>query len=182
MATKKEGPRGENKRHAHHGKTSVLDAGLTIEETRILTTLRLFCTTYANPRHQTWELAFETSQRDFGPIHGPQIGMAVMNVMRALRSTRRTTFRFTNPACDCCSNTLSDHELHMMTLLQAERRGDGIARQTHAVILCEGEDPHMFLACMEELAVRLNAFAAPSACADRSRKRLQFSYARQSAQ
>lgn len=70
----------------------------------------------------------------------------------------------------------------MMTLLQAERRGDGIARQTHAVILCEGEDPRIFLACMKELAGRLNAFATPSARADRSRKRMQFSYARQSAQ
>lgn len=171
----------ERARQPHHtiqDRITVAEAGLTHDEVSVLTILRLFCTTYANPESQAWENGFDCALSSFGPNHGPLLGPAIMNVMRSLRCTRKSNFRFTNPGCPCCRATLSDHELHMMRLLKAERRGDGPTRQTCAVILCEGEDPGLFLASISELAGRLNAFApqTPSARKNSKSRRLNFFY------
>ncbi|WP_417691487.1 hypothetical protein [Roseibium sp.] len=168
---------GPQSPHGDRNRVPVQAVGLNPDELKVLETLRLFCIAYADPASMAWEQAFETCTREFGPTCGPRIGMATMKVMSALRISRRTTYSFTNPACSCCRHTLSDHELQMMSLLKAQRRGDGLARQTHAVILCEGQRPERFLASMESLADCLNDLAKSTHPKQTSlqKKRIRFS-------
>lgn len=143
-------------------RTTVSEAGLSAAEQTVLAALRQFCMSYAAPDSFAWEEAFETCMHAFGPKHGPRIGLAVMNSVRALRSTRKTGFSFIDPACPCCRDKLVSHEHHFMNLIQAERLQDGLTRQTSAMVLCEGEDPGPVLKAITILAGHLAEAAAPS--------------------
>ncbi|MES0885105.1 hypothetical protein [Roseibium sp. SCP14] len=153
----------ENGKHDHYGqadkRVSVSQIGLSTAEQAVLHSLRLFCMSYANPGCHAWEEAFESCSKTFGPEEGAKIGLAVMNAMRSLRQTRMTCFSFTNPGCPCCRHKLAKHEHQFMSLLKAVQMGDGLARQTTAVILCEGVSSNRFLTQMEELAGHLSALA-----------------------
>ncbi|QFT01523.1 hypothetical protein FIV06_29100 (plasmid) [Labrenzia sp. THAF191b] len=136
-------------------RVTIREEGLSRDEQSVLCAVRLICMNYSNPACFTWESALETCERDFGAERGPQIGMVVMKCMRALRMTRTSGFNFTNLACPCCREKLSDHELAFMRLLTAQRTGNGLSRQTHALILCEGADASRLLGHMEQLAILL---------------------------
>ncbi|MCV0425716.1 MAG: hypothetical protein K5905_09595 [Roseibium sp.] len=150
------GRRSPAANEAKSRRVSISDAGLSHAERIVLRSLRLICLSYANPGCFTWENAFETCSKSFGPIYGPQLGVATMNAMRSLRTTRATSFRFTNPDCPCCRETLAEHEVQFMNLLKAERNGGGLTAQTNALMLCEGTHSRPFLQAMKELAGMLN--------------------------
>lgn len=122
----------------------------------MLQVLRLFCMTYANPGSHAWEEAYAMSVREFGAKDGPLVSHEVMNCVRALRCTRKTSFDFIDPTCPCCRKMLAHHESHFMRLLKAERANDGLTRQMSAVVLCEGENPTLFLQSMSSLARQLD--------------------------
>ncbi|MEP4769700.1 MAG: hypothetical protein ABJQ21_10735, partial [Roseibium sp.] len=107
------------------------------------------------------EAAFDTCMREFGPTHGPKIGVAVMKSLKVLRITRKTTFRFKNPNCRCCREILSDHEAYFLGVLRAWRSNDGLARQTQIILLCEGEDAESFSDRVKVLADQLDRYSAP---------------------
>ena len=152
----KGGHRSPATNQAKPRRVSIPDASLSQSERVILRSLRLFCLSYATPGCLTWEKALDICNSSFGPIYGPQLGFATMNAMRALRTTRTTCFKFTNPDCPCCRDTLAEHEFQFMSLLRAERSGDGLTAQTNALMLCEGAHPHQFLQSIRELAGMLN--------------------------
>lgn len=161
--------------HGHPHET-VAGAGLNQPEIVVLQTMRLLCMSYANPASHAWEGAFENCVAEFGPKHGPQIGLAVMNCIRSLRSTRKTGFGFVDPSCPCCRHCLAQHEYHFMKLLKAQGADDGLDRQSCALVLCEGEEPDVFLRNMKTLADRLAEFSSPrKAGHPLTRKRLKFS-------
>jgi len=107
---------------------------------------------YAEPASLAWEGAVEICERDFGTERGPAIALTVMKCLKTLRMVRTGGFNFINPACPCCREKLSDHELAFMRLLAAERARDGIARQTQLLVLCEGADATALLGHIERLA------------------------------
>lgn len=153
-------PLGRSPQKTKKDRVLIRDAALTRSDCNVLEALRLFCVGYANPDSFAWEAGFDVCLKEFGPAHGPQIGMGIMNVMRSLRLTRRSTFKFTNPACPCCRSSLSEHELQLMILLKTEHHADGVTRQTNAVILCEGADSSNFFETLKQLTGHLNEFTA----------------------
>lgn len=150
---------GRSSQEAKRDRVLIRDAALNKAERVVLDALRIFCVGYANPDSFAWEAGFDICLKEFGSLHGPKIGMGIMNVMRSLRLSRKSTFKFTNPACPCCCASLSEHELRLMTLFKTERQSDRTTRQTNAMILCEGANSSALLKYAAELTDHLNCFA-----------------------
>ncbi|MEP2759803.1 MAG: hypothetical protein ABJP66_12150, partial [Hyphomicrobiales bacterium] len=63
-------------------KTDRTTLDLSEPERQVLTALRQFCIGYITPNSDMWEAAFDTCMREFGPTHGPKIGVAVMKSLK----------------------------------------------------------------------------------------------------
>ncbi len=146
----------QNRKVCQPARETVTGAGLLQEEILVLQMLRLFCVTYANPGSHAWEEAYAMSVRELGSKDGPRVSHEVMNWVRTLRCTRKTSFDFIDPTCPCCRKMLAHHESHFMRLLKAERANDGLTRQMSAVVLCEGQNPSLFLQSMSSLGNQLD--------------------------
>lgn len=143
------------KARATHGRP-VCEGGeaVTLErdEQAVLQILRLMCLSYARPQAQSWEQALATATAAFGPTAGGEIAIAVMQLMRAIRVTRRTTFRFRDPGCSCCRDRLSDVELKVIGLLRAARQDPVRPARIDALILTEGGPTAAVIAEADRLA------------------------------
>ena len=161
----------QNRKSCQPARETVTGAGLSQDEVLVLQVLRLFCMTYANPGSHAWEEAFSMSVRELGPQHGRRTAQEVMNCIRALRCTRKTSFDFIDPTCPCCRKMLAHHESHFMRLLKAERANDGLTRQMSAVVLCEGENPSIFLQSVTQLANQLDTLTDSKSTTNKPVKR-----------
>lgn len=165
----------QNRKGCQPARETVTGAGLLQEEILVLQVLRFFCMTYSNPGSHAWEEAYAMSVRELGSKDGPRVSHEIMNCIRALRCTRKTGFDFIDPTCPCCRMMLAHHESHFMRLLKAERANDGLARQMSAVILCEGENPSLFLQSISSLANQLDSLTVRRPSANKAvKKSLKF--------
>lgn len=121
-------------------------------EYAVLDTVRHFLLAYTNLDQPHWETALELGNRHFGANNGPLTSVTVLEVIKALRKSRRTCFKFNNPYCRECCTKLSHCERHFCRTLHFARTGDRAKFQSEALILCEGFDTKAFLAEMESLA------------------------------
>ncbi|NBN63661.1 hypothetical protein [Pannonibacter tanglangensis] len=137
---------------------------LARDEQAVLQVLRYLCLTYARPQAHSWEQALVLAADAFGPAVGGEVAVAVMQLMRAIRVTRRTTFRFRDPHCPCCRSRLSEAEAKVITLVRAARKDPARPARVDALILTEGAPTAAVLAEAERLAAvldrRLTARAA----------------------
>ena len=125
---------------------------LARDEQAVLQVLRFICVTYAKPQAHSWEQALAMAADAFGPAVGGEVAVAVMQLMRAIRVTRRTTFRFRDPNCACCRTRLSDVEAKVITLVRAARKDPLRPARVDALILTEGGPTAAVLAEADRLA------------------------------
>ncbi|MCR9135669.1 MAG: hypothetical protein NXI27_06735 [Alphaproteobacteria bacterium] len=126
--------------------------GLDACERALLDMVRHFLLAYTKHDHPHWETALELGSRYFGARNGPLTTFAVLDVIKALRTSRKTCFTFNNPRCGTCRNKLSDCERHLCRTLHFARNGERSRVRTEALILCEGFDTKALLAAVERLA------------------------------
>lgn len=125
-------------------------------EATALSVARGFFRGFADPPSQGWMGAFAAARVAFAPEVGPAAALAVLDVVGALRGTRRSAFRFSNPACPCCAERLTEHERQLMAALRAVREDRLDAARAHAMLLLEGGDSALLLGAMAML-VRVGA-------------------------
>ncbi|WP_350334913.1 hypothetical protein [Coralliovum pocilloporae] len=130
---------------------TVKEARLDEIETNLLKVARIFCTAYADREHPHWEVAFEQACHLFGDTFGPAIGMSVMAVLSRMRTARRTGFHFNNPNCKCCRHKVTDHERHLLRVIQCIRRDDRFSAQAAALLVCEGHNTEALLDAVANL-------------------------------
>ena len=71
---------------------------------------------------------------------GAGFAMKVFEAMKAVRTTRKSTFTFSSPTCPGCSEILTEHERRMLLALAAIRVGKIGVAQLELMMLCEGND------------------------------------------
>ncbi|WP_430512649.1 hypothetical protein [Pannonibacter phragmitetus] len=87
--------------------------------------------------------------------------MAVMRLMRAIRTVRQTTFRFRDPGCRCCRASLSDQEGRVLAMVRAALADPVHPALIDAMILCEGGPANRVLLEADRLAGLLHRRKAP---------------------
>jgi len=136
-------------------QTKLADAGFDRDEETLLHMARRFFLSYAQPPHPHWESAIDIAMEHFGAEHGPGIAVTLMNTLRAMRTARKTTFRFINPCCAQCAAKLTDCERLLIRTIRFVRVGENSSAQTEALMLCEGFDSGPLLKAIRELDARL---------------------------
>lgn len=139
-------------------------------ESALLDIARLYWQTFAAPGSQSWIRALKQAQQQFGPSRGGEVGLMILAVVQAMRTSRSSCFRFNNPDCRFCAAIVSEHERQFMNVFRAVRGGHIGPARTHAMILCEGNNTDAFIASMtvfaketyfETSAYRPSSVAAP---------------------
>ena len=115
-------------------------SGFDLIECRLLTISRYLLVSYAKPQTAAWEIAFDLSCVDFGECDGPLVAMALVNLLRAMRESRKTTFHFNNPRCPECAGRICDCERHLIGAIKAARNRKIADVRMESLILCEGFD------------------------------------------
>ncbi|MES2664461.1 MAG: hypothetical protein V4712_00075 [Pseudomonadota bacterium] len=124
----------------------VPSVGLDGFELGLLTVLRHFCVSFADPQSQDWMQAYGFATRTWGISAGPKAAQALFTIFDAMRRSRRSVFQYANPACPVCSARLTANERHLMRMLHALRRNRVGEARTEAMLLVEGNDSHEVLA------------------------------------
>lgn len=138
------------------------EAGYDDIEEAILTIARYYFQTFALPQTQSWLAALQVADTRFPGTSSAGIAMDILAAVQAMRMSRSSPFRFSNPACPGCSQIIGEHERQFMCVVQAARRGQMGSARTHAMLLCEGNDT-------EALIARMVALAASTAAASDTR-------------
>lgn len=121
------------------------EAGLDTFECDLLTVMRHFCVSFAEPRSQGWTYGYGLATELWGISAGPKAAQAVFYVLDAMQRTRMSVFQYNNPACAVCSARLTGNERHMMRMLHAVRRGLNSEARIDAMLLVEGGDSSAML-------------------------------------
>ncbi|SIO09648.1 hypothetical protein SAMN05444722_0402 [Rhodovulum sp. ES.010] len=136
--------------------TILAKAGFDPAEQAVLTVARHFFQSFALPKSQAWITAFARAEVLFPPgmagARAPELALAILGAVQAMRHARPSGFRFSNPDCPGCARVLCAHERHFMEVLCALRRGARSRAHTAAMLICEGNPAAPFLAAMSDLA------------------------------
>lgn len=132
----------------------------------MLSVARHYFDAFARPEGQAWIAAVSKALELFGAKRGPEVSVAVLIAVQAMRQARRSTFRFSNPDCAICSAFATQHERSLMASLRAAARGRRDDAAAHAAILCEGNDVRALVHALEVLAQRAFTQNAPVAATD----------------
>ncbi|MEM9342413.1 MAG: hypothetical protein AAGA87_05165 [Pseudomonadota bacterium] len=126
-------------------ETSLREAGYDTIECAILEVSRLFFQTFAVPHSQSWLMALQRAELRFPSEAGAQIGLDILAAVQAMRMSRVSSFCFNNPTCPGCSQIVSEHERQFMGIFRALRHRRMSEAQTHALLICEGNDTRHLL-------------------------------------
>jgi hypothetical protein len=91
-------------------------------ELGVLSVLRHFLTSFAQPDTQAWTVAFTIATERWGVAEGPRLAQGVLAVLQALMNCRSTGLRFSNPMCEGCRLRATCDEAAFMTMLHCMRR------------------------------------------------------------
>ncbi len=131
------------------------DSGFDVIEYRLLAISRYFLVSYTKPQTAAWEIAFDLSCVDFGERDGPHVAMALVNLLRAMRESRKTTFHFNNPRCPQCAGRVCDCERHLIGAIKAARHRKIADVRMESLILCEGFDTEPLIMAINSLVALL---------------------------
>jgi len=127
-------------------------AGYDPIEHAILEISRFFFQTFAVPQSQTWLLALQCAELRFPRDVSAQICFDILAAVQAMRVSRVSSFCFNNPTCPGCSKIVSEHERQFMGIFSAIRGRRMSEAQTHALLICEGNDTKRLFHRMTALA------------------------------
>ncbi|MEL6736478.1 MAG: hypothetical protein AAFO98_11520, partial [Pseudomonadota bacterium] len=68
-----------------------------------------------------------------------------LDVLNEMRMSRQSSFRFSNPRCECCAAMITQDERYLVQVLQNIRNHKLSAATSTAMLLCEGNDSRGFL-------------------------------------
>jgi hypothetical protein len=145
--------------------TLLTDAGFDQVETLCLTLARLFFVTFATPASQSWMRAFQEAEQALPDLDGRSIGFQVLDVLKAIRSSRRSVFMYSNPDCPGCQRIVTEHEFRLISALSALRRDQKQYAQMQLMLLCEGNPTGVALSRMAQLARALPCVESPTSAA-----------------
>lgn len=136
------------------------EAGADWSDAAALNITRIFFAAITDgDAHHGWIAAYDTAEELFDPRNGPQVATLAGKVVRAIRHSRRSGFRFNTPCCADCARHLTPEEAQLLSALRALRNHQ-IHRADQALSsLCEGHDTGEVTLWLRELAMALPPLA-----------------------
>lgn len=122
------------------GDTTLNDHNLDVVDFGFLTAARYFCVSFSSPHSDAWVFAMLVPERFFPGPDSAEMMRRALAVVQEMRTSRRSTFRFSNPRCECCANVVTQDERHLLQLVQHARAGKRSHAASSAMLLCEGHD------------------------------------------
>ncbi|MEM1301157.1 MAG: hypothetical protein AAGH17_01135 [Pseudomonadota bacterium] len=134
------------------GDHSVSSLDLDKSDYACLTAARFAFLQFAAPNQQCWLTVMLASDTLFEGEHHAETFRRVCAVVHEMRLSRKDTMRFSNPRCQRCSAILTEHERHLIQMIQAVRRGEMSKARISAMLLCEGHSIDRLLKATDDLA------------------------------
>lgn len=141
---------------------SPADIGLDDLEQVLLDVARLYFCAYTDVKVPHWERALKHAVTHIKTKNAPTVAISLLNVLCAMRTTRRAMFHFNSPYCRDCSRKVTMSESNLMRAIHYIRRGQREAAEMEAFILCEGRDIKEFMLSIDQLAGWLPTAKTPS--------------------
>lgn len=145
-----------NGHNGSNGNFSISQLGFGETDLLLLRIVRVFCIAYCEPQQPYWESAFELARTDFGDRDGPLIANGILRILREMRSSRTSTFRFNNPRCKICSKKITICERLLVETIMLQKRGNRTASRVSGMILNEGKFSKSFIDSVEDLVRMLS--------------------------
>lgn len=114
--------------------TACLSAG----ERAVVAMMRQVFIGFADESDSGWGEARRLGEVAFDPLISAGLIEALGAFLAALRESRRSAFRFSDPRCPCCRERLTEPEGRIVALIRASRRRRSADVMTQAMVLCEG--------------------------------------------
>ena len=144
------------------GESYLSALGYDAAEHVVLAVVRCFLEGFCNPKGQCWINAFTIADDRFGSPMGPAIAFDTLEVLRTLRTARRSVFMFSRSSCPTCAEVVTEHERRLMSALHALRRGAHGQAGIELMMLCEGNDTGPMLSKLSTLTETLARPSAPA--------------------
>jgi len=143
----------------------VVTAKFGTDELAILAIARYYFQTFAVPASQAWIPATDLARHAFGALKGPRVAAAVLDMLREMRISRRSTFQFSNPECQVCADVLTENERQLMGVFRGLRNSMQSEAYVNALLLCEGNEINPLLGAagvlVNALSERIEATDGP---------------------
>lgn len=134
----------------------VSQVGFDSDELAILSMIRMFCQSFAQPESQAWMRGFQVAEAQYPQAQALQIAKATLVVLQAMRVVRRDGFRFSNPDCPNCARKLTENERQLMAAITTAREGRRSALHANAMVLCGGGETGSLIAAIGRLNMLLS--------------------------
>ena len=109
-------------------------------EFAFLTAARYFCLSFQEPQSGAWVTAMLGSEFFFPGDASAEKMRRALSVVHEMRTSRQSTFWFSNPRCEECTAIVTEHERHLLQLIQHARARRLSMMSSSAMLLCEGSD------------------------------------------
>ncbi|MEM6371235.1 MAG: hypothetical protein AAF727_00420 [Pseudomonadota bacterium] len=122
-----------------------------------LNAARFFCLSFSEPCSGAWVTALLGAPSFFPGDDSAETMRCALAVVHEMRTSRRSTFRFSNPRCEACAAIVTEHERHLVQMVQHARAGRGSMMASSAMLLCEGHDTARVCAAAQGFASHVGA-------------------------
>jgi hypothetical protein len=136
---------GDNSGRGLNGETHVSMIDLPVELMGFLETVRMLLAGQMGIARQDGFVASDIAEAWYGRSEGLAITAATMDLLLALRHSRRSAFRFSNPTCPVCREYLTRHEILLVRVMLHVAKGKTHSACADALALCEGFDENPLL-------------------------------------
>lgn len=161
MPPAEEGNCTHNQRDKTNAQTPA-EIGLDELEQVLLDVARLYFCAYTDIKVPHWERALKHAVTHIKSKNAPTIAISLLNVLCAMRTTRRAMFHYNSPYCRDCSRKVTMSESNLMRAIHYVRRDQREAAEMETFILCEGRDIQEVMVSINRLAGLLPAAKTPS--------------------
>lgn len=123
-----------------NGDVPIAELNLDPIEFAFLTATRFFCLSFSEPTSSAWVTAMLSSSSFFPEPGSAEMMRRTLAVLHEMRTTRRSTFRFSNPRCEGCTGIVTHDERHLIQIVRAIRQNRKSTAFPSSMVLCEGYD------------------------------------------
>ena len=154
-----------DKKHCH-GRSAPGDVPLASLNTDFvdfgfLSAARCFFVSFSDGNSNAWVSAFLGSDRFFPGGNSAEKMRRALAVVHEMRTSRNSTFRYSNPSCQGCSAIVTQDERYLLQMIQHARAGNGSRVASSAMLLCEGNSTDRVIAAAYEFAELVPTQAVP---------------------
>ena len=139
------------------------ELGYDRNETAVLTVIRYFFQSFQHPASQSWVNAFGAAEARFAQPLAGEVTARALHMVMCMRTSRKSSFCFTNPNCTRCAARVTSNEAQFMSVLKLARHHRPEAMQAHASLLCEGNDVTAYLNAVWDVVAALDGAATDPA-------------------